>query len=233
MNNSTPRPYSLRKSRHIMKWVYSWYKKKAKKLPAAQLSTLESDMSALDEALLAKQRDEASQIARRLEKFGNVHCKKSFFEYTWELVVALIFALIIATVVRQMWFELYEIPTGSMRPTFREQDHLTVTKTAFGLNFPLKTEHLYFDPSLVERTGVVIWSGDGLPLRDVDTTYFGIFPYKKRYIKRMIGKPGDALYFYGMCLTESIKTAMTSPSCAIRPGCNRSNMCPSSLLRAR
>jgi len=106
-------------------------------------------------------------------------------------------ALIIATVVRQMWFELYEIPTGSMRPAFREQDRLSVTKTAFGLNIPLKTGHFYFDSKLVERGKVVVFSGDNLQLSDTDTTYFGIFPYKKRYIKRMIGKPGDTLYFYG------------------------------------
>lgn len=96
-----------------------------------------------------------------------------------------------------MWFELYEIPTGSMRPAFREQDRLSVTKTAFGLNIPLKTGHFYFDSKLVERGKVVVFSGDNLQLSDTDTTYFGIFPYKKRYIKRMIGKPGDTLYFYG------------------------------------
>ena len=180
-----------------MKWVYAWYKKKAAKLPQQQLEMLEGDMKALDLALLAKQRPEASQIAHRLEKFAGVHCKKSIFEYSWELVLALAFALVIAVLVRAIWFEPYEIPTGSMRPTFREQDHLIVTKTAFGINMPLETKHLYFDPELVQRSSVIIFSGDGLPLHEVDTTYFGIFPYKKRYIKRLIAKPGDALYFYG------------------------------------
>lgn len=197
MNLIPSKIYPLRKSRHIMKWVYQWYKKKRGTLPDNERQKLENEMTALDDALLAKKKEEASAIAHRLEDFGNVHCKKTIFEYTWELVLALIFALIIATIVRQMWFELYEIPTGSMRPTFREQDHLTVTKTAFGINFPLETKHLYFDPNLVQRTSVLIFSGDGLPLSDVDTTYFGIFPYKKRYIKRLIGKPGDSLYFYG------------------------------------
>lgn len=191
------RPYSLSKSRGIMKWVYSWYKKKGSQLPASQLDSLENNMAGLDQALLQKDRNEASVKAKQLEQFANVHCKKSFLEYAWELAVALVFALVIATLVRQVWFELYEIPTGSMRPTFREQDHLTVTKTAFGINFPLETKHLYFDPSLVQRSSVLIFSGDGLPMPDVDTTYFGIFPYKKRYIKRAIGKPGDAIYFYG------------------------------------
>lgn len=189
--------YSLHKSRGILKWVYGWYKKKGSTLPASELETLEGNLSALDQAVLQKKRDEASQIAQRMETFANEHCKKSLFTYGWELVVALAFALVIATVVRAMWFEPYEIPTGSMRPTFREQDHLTVTKTAFGLNIPLETAHFYFDPNLVQRTSVLIFSGDGLPMNDVDTTYFGIFPYKKRYIKRLIGKPGDSIYFYG------------------------------------
>jgi signal peptidase I len=154
-------------------------------------------MASLDQALLNQQRPEANERARRLEQFAKEHCKKSIFDYAKELFFALIFALAIASVVRAMWFEPYEIPTGSMRPTFKEQDHLTVTKTAFGINVPFKTEHFYFDPDLVQRTSILIFSGDGLPLRDTDTTYFGIFPYKKRYIKRAIGKPGDTFYFYG------------------------------------
>lgn len=189
--------YSLSKSRSILKWVNSWYKRRGSELKSSQLDDLESQLSGLDQAVLAKQREESSDRAKSLESFAAVHCKKTFFDYAKELVIALVFALVVATIVRQMWFELYEIPTGSMRPTFREQDHLTVTKTAFGINFPLETKHLYFDPDLVQRTSVLIFSGDGLPLPDTDTTYFGIFPYKKRYIKRLIAKPGDAIYFYG------------------------------------
>lgn len=191
------RSYSLRKSRHILKWVYGWYKKKSHKLSPSQLTTMESEMASLDEALLQGQRSQASERAQRLEIFANEHCKKTIFDYSKELFFALLFALVIASIVRSMWFEPYEIPTGSMRPTFKEQDHLTVTKTAFGINVPFKTEHFYFDPNLVQRTSILIFSGDGLPLRDTDTTYFGIFPYKKRYIKRAIGKPGDSVYFYG------------------------------------
>lgn len=191
------RPYSLRKSRHVLKWVYGWYKKNSQKLSPTQLATIESEMAALDQALLQQQRPEADERARRLEQFAKEHCKKSVFDYATELFFALIFALAIASVIRAMWFEPYEIPTGSMRPTFKEQDHLTVTKTAFGINIPFKTEHFYFDPNLVQRTSILIFSGDGLPLRDTDTTFLGIFPYKKRYIKRAIGKPGDVFYFYG------------------------------------
>ena len=191
------KPYSLHKSRTILKSCYSWYKKKGSTLPPEKLTRFEQDMQALDNALLRKDRIEADAIARKLESFNDTHCKKSFFEYALELAGALVFALLIATIVRQSWFELYEIPTGSMRPTFKEQDHLTVSKLTFGINIPLKTDHFYFDPNLVQRTSVLIFSGDGMPIIDQETTYFGILPYKKRYIKRAIAKPGDTVYFYG------------------------------------
>lgn len=199
MSDASPqkKTYSLSKSRGILKWVYAWYKRHGQGLSPLKIEELETQLSGLDQSVLANNKVEASERAQKLESFADTFCKKSFFDYTKELIIALVFALIVATIVRQMWFELYEIPTGSMRPTFREQDHLTVTKTAFGINFPLETRHLYFDPDLVQRTSVLIFSGDGLPMADTDTTYFGIFPYKKRYIKRLIAKPGDSVYFYG------------------------------------
>ncbi|HRD55216.1 MAG TPA: signal peptidase I [Parachlamydiaceae bacterium] len=189
--------YNLRKSRHILNNVYQWFKKRGNTLPEAASKNLEADLRQLDSAILDRNREKASDMAKKMELFSEKNIKKSIFDYFKELVFALVFALIIATIVRQMWFEPYEIPTGSMRPTFKEQDHLTVSKTAFGINVPLKTEHLYFDPALVKRGGIIIFSGDGIALPDTETTYFYLFPYTKRYIKRLIGKPGDSLYFYG------------------------------------
>lgn len=189
--------YSLHKSKKILTWCYSWYKKRGKTLPPQVLKTFETDLDACDKAILEGDALKASHLAEELDAFTKKNFKKTFFEYALELIFALILALVIASVVRMMWFEPYEIPTGSMRPTFKEQDHLTVTKTAFGINFPFETKHLYFDPHLVQRTSVVIFSADSIPMPDPDTTYFGIIPYKKRLIKRMIGKPGDSLYFYG------------------------------------
>lgn len=189
--------YSLSKARKILEWSYGWYKKKGDTLSETDLLNFEADMEQLDQAYLRKDKVEADRLAHNVENFTNAHFKKSTWQYLTEVAIALAVALAIATVVRQSWFELYEIPTGSMRPTFKEQDHLTVSKTQFGINIPLKTEHFLFEPQDVQRNGIVIWSGDGIALGDTDTSYFGIIPYKKRYVKRLIGKPGDTLYFYG------------------------------------
>lgn len=191
------KPYSLKTSRQVMQSAYSFYEKQGSELTHEALKNLEANLEQLDQALLSKDRAKADEYAKKLESLYGSKFKKSYLEYAKELAIALVLALIIAVAVRQMWFELYEIPTGSMRPTFKEQDRLTVTKTTFGINTPLETSHLYFDPDLVQRTGVLIFSADGLPMADTDSTYFGLFPYKKRLIKREIGKPGDTLYFYG------------------------------------
>lgn len=194
--SSSKKIYSFRKSRHILKNAYSWYKKKRSSLSQDQLTFLETKLASLDQALLNQQKEQASDLAKEVEKFGENHFKKSFSDYAAELFFAITFALIAATIIRAMWFEPYEIPSGSMRPTFEEQDRLTVTKTAFGINIPLMTDHFYFDPNLVQRLSVFIWSGDGIPHLDSTATFMGI-PYAKRYIKRCMGKPGDTLYFYG------------------------------------
>jgi signal peptidase I len=191
------RTYSLNHSRRILKSAYQLYKKKNHGLSPELYASFEQRLIKLNQTTLDGNKEEANRIAREVESFIQTHQKKSLFDYAWEIFVALALALIIAIVVRQSWFELYEIPTGSMRPTFREQDHLTVTKTAFGINIPLETAHFLFEPDLVQRTSVVTFSADQLPIRDQDSTFLWIFPYKKRLIKREMGKPGDSLYFYG------------------------------------
>lgn len=191
------RTYSLAKSHQIMKSSYKWYAKRGKSLQADDLRSMENHLEALDQAILAGNRARADEEAHFMEGFCKERFKKNQFEYAFEVMIAIVVALLVATVIRASWFELYEIPSGSMRPTFAEQDRLTVSKTTFGINVPLETAHFMFEPENVKRTGVFIWSGDGIAHLDSDSTFMGLFPYTKRYIKRCMGKPGDLLYFYG------------------------------------
>jgi signal peptidase I len=123
--------------------------------------------------------------------------KKNLFEQTRDFILGIAAALFIAVLIRQMWFELYEIPTGSMRPTFKEQDRLSVSKTDFGINIPLHLGHFFFNPNLIKRNNIVIFTVENMDVRDANTVYFYLFPGKKLLVKRVIGKPGDTLYFYG------------------------------------
>ena len=191
------RNFPLHKSRQILLHANTCYQKQSQILSPQELTQFEEDLESLDQALLAKDRDTADTYARKVDSFTKKRFKKNYAKGAIELVLALAIALAAATVIRQGWFETYEIPTGSMRPTFREQDHLVVSKTTFGINVPFQGGHFYFDPSLVKRGNPIILSGTDLDLPDISARYFWIFPYTKRYIKRLIGKPGDTLYFYG------------------------------------
>ncbi|MFN4174114.1 MAG: signal peptidase I, partial [Parachlamydiaceae bacterium] len=156
-----------------------------------------ADLLKLQTLVQENNREEATLLSRDLEKRAKTLFPKPFLRKVLEGTLGLAVALVLATIVRQMWFEPMQIPTGSMRPTFKENDLLTVTKTPYGINIPLVTDHFYFNDQYVQRGSSLIFSGDKLDLPDVETTFLYVFPYTKRYVKRLIGKPGDTLYFYG------------------------------------
>ncbi len=189
--------YTLRKSKKVLRQAHRLYRRKAKNLDPAAKEKLQSHLTSLQTAILQKDPEISHRIARQLEETSRKLMPKTGFDKTRDFISAILFALVVAIVIRQMWFEFYTIPTGSMRPTLKEEDYLVVTKTDFGINVPLTTAHFYFDPTLVQRGSIVVFTGENMDIADSDTTYFYLFPGKKQFVKRLIGKPGDILYFYG------------------------------------
>ena len=158
---------------------------------------LESDLRELDRLINDQQYDEARRCAGRVTERVKDSIHSSWWRKGLELIVTLAVAIFVAGVIRQTWFELYEIPTGSMRPTFKERDRVLVSKSSFGVNVPFTADHVWFSPERVRRGSVVVVTAENLDLPDVDTVYFGLFPGKKRYVKRCVALPGDWVYFYG------------------------------------
>ncbi|MBS0606405.1 MAG: signal peptidase I [Parachlamydiales bacterium] len=189
--------YSLKKSKTVLRHVYHVFQRKKKKLSKETQQQIKKTLADLQDAILKKDRETAAELAKQAESLSQLLLKKSTFEHALDLIFALAFALAVAILIRQMWFEFYEIPSGSMRPTLKEQDRLAVSKTTFGVNIPLQPKQFYFNPHLVKQSGIVIFTGEDMDIRDVDTLYFYLFPGKKQYVKRLIGRPGDILYFYG------------------------------------
>ena len=189
--------FPLSRYSDILENSYRLYLRKKHKLSQWEKNQLESALRRLQEAIKKRNRKEAKLAATALSSLTKELLPKTLFERMRELVVILAVTLALAVLIRQMWFELYEIPTGSMRPTLREKDRLVVSKTAFGLNIPLKTDHLYFSPDLVKRGGIITFTGENMDIPNTDTKYFFLFPGKKQYVKRIMGKPGDSVYFYG------------------------------------
>lgn len=99
-----------------------------------------------------------------------------------ETVSVIVQALLLALVIRTLFFQPFSIPSGSMRPTLLEGDYLFVTKWAYGYS----RYSLPFSPNLFEGR---IWGAE--PERG-DVAVFKYPPNPQvDYIKRVIGLPGD------------------------------------------
>lgn len=189
--------FSLRRSRRTFRLIHRHYKRKHKSLDQYTRESIEGYLNALREAIIKKDSDEAKRMSKELEQASLRLMPKSTFDKARDFIGGLLFALMIAVLIRTTWFELYTIPTGSMRPTLKEEDYLIVSKTDYGINVPLQLSHFYFDPELVQRGSIIVFNGGNMDIADVDTVYFYLFPGKKQFVKRLIAKPGDTVYFYG------------------------------------
>jgi len=94
-----------------------------------------------------------------------------------EWVEALIFAIVVATIVRTYLFAPFQIPSGSMLPTIQIGDHIFASMYSYGSPVPFTDIKLFKKP--IKRGDIII------------------FPYPRDpsidYIKRVIGLPGETL----------------------------------------
>ncbi len=192
-----PAYFSLRKPKRTLRTMHKLYRRKAPHLDTYTKESVQTYLKLLQGAILNKDVKEARKIAKELEQAAPRLMPKSSFDKARDFITGILFALMVAVLIRTMWFELYTIPSGSMRPTLKEEDYLVVSKTDYGINVPLQEAHFYFDPSLVQRGSIIVFNGANMDIEDNDTTYFYLFPGKKQFVKRLIGKPGDTIYFYG------------------------------------
>jgi signal peptidase I len=100
-----------------------------------------------------------------------------------ELILTVVYALLIALVIRTLAFEPFNIPSGSMTPTLLTGDYVFVSKFSYGYS----SASLPFAPSFLH--GRILGS---LPKRG-DVAVF-VNPHTgEDYIKRIVGLPGDKI----------------------------------------
>src|SRR5690606_6010457 len=119
---------------------------------------------------------------RRSRKAKRVKKEKSASNETVEIIKTVVFALLIALVLRVLLFQPFTIPSASMEPNLYEGDYIVVTKWSYGYS----RHSIPFSPPLFEgrifgsepkRGDIVVFK---LPRDD-----------RTDYIKRVIGLPGD------------------------------------------
>ncbi len=104
-----------------------------------------------------------------------------------ELIKTIVYALLLAGVIRTLFFQPFWIPSGSMKPTLLIGDFLFVNKMAYGYSrhscpfsiCPIPGRILGREP---ERGDVVVFKH---PVNGTD------------YIKRLVGLPGDTVQMVG------------------------------------
>lgn len=168
----------LKKATKLLISAFHLFERKKSKLSAEQKKLFEKELTTLQEIILNKESKSVKKQSKVVQNLAEKLLPKAPWEKAGSFILALAVALCLAFVIRQTLFEPYEIPTGSMRPTFKEHDRLVVSKTSFGINSPFRLRQMYFDPQLVQRSGTVVFSGEDMDIRDVDTRYFYLFPGK-------------------------------------------------------
>ena len=101
-----------------------------------------------------------------------------------DTIKTIIYAILIALLIRSLWFEPFKIPSGSMYPTLYVGDYLFVSKYTYGyskhsfpFSLPLFDGRIWEDEP--QRGDVVVFKTP----QDNSTDY----------IKRVIGLPGDRI----------------------------------------
>lgn len=100
----------------------------------------------------------------------------------------LLFAIVFALIIRMFFFEPFNIPSGSMKPTLLEGDYLITNKMSYG--YGQYSLSLFFNVHLPAPYGGRIF--ESAPERG-DIAVFFIPKLGDNYIKRVIGLPGDTL----------------------------------------
>lgn len=114
--------------------------------------------------------------------------EKQTEESWWETIRVVIYALLLALVVRTLLFQPFNIPSGSMIPTLLVGDYLFVSKYTYGYS----KYSIPLSPPLFEGR---IWGSE--PKRG-DVAVFKLpRDNSSDYIKRIVGLPGDRVQMRG------------------------------------
>ena len=104
----------------------------------------------------------------------------------WETIKTVIYAVLIALLIRTIAYEPFNIPSGSMIPTLLVGDYLFVSKYSYGYSH----HSLPLSPR--------IYSGrifEAAPERGDVVVFKTPADNRTDYIKRLIGLPGDKIQF--------------------------------------
>ena len=106
----------------------------------------------------------------------------------WEWVKTIVYAVILALLIRGFFLQTFKIPTGSMEPTLRgamnygRGDKIIVIKFIYGFRIPF-TDRKVLEMAKPDRGDVIVFKTKGIKNLDQN----------KDFIKRLVGLGGEEL----------------------------------------
>ena len=98
-------------------------------------------------------------------------------------------AVLLASLLMYFVIQAFKIPSGSMESTLLIGDHLFVNKFIYGLRVPLTGKRVVPLRS-PQRGDIIVFQ---FPVDDPTEIHCGSVQYRKDFIKRVIGLPGDTI----------------------------------------
>ncbi|MDR1784511.1 MAG: signal peptidase I [Endomicrobium sp.] len=132
------------------------------------------------------------------------------FKKVYSLIDTFWFALIMASFIMFFFVQAFKIPSGSMRNTFLEGDHLFVNKFIYGFHVPFSSNGKRFAALKdIKRGDIVVFQSppEASDIYERDGRIWG--GIRKDYIKRCVAIAGDevkikdkVLFVNGICVDD-------------------------------
>ena len=145
--------------------------------------------------MITHETEPAAEPADEARSEGKRRKKRGFVRQLAELPMLVIFAFIIAIVIKTFLVQAFFIPSGSMIPTLHVGDRVLVEKISYRLHAPRRNDIIVFAREILGDPPNVPWPQDvrnflrelvGLPTGD-----------EEDFIKRVVAVGGDTIRYQG------------------------------------
>lgn len=177
-----------KRANQLLKQVKPVLEKNRSNISPDAVSIVEQKIDNLEGVLQTGSYEELLRATDDLDAVSSDYLSKYTKSKLRQNIEALVFAIILALIIRTFVFQPFKIPSGSMIPNLLVGDHLLVNKFVYGTKVPF-TDIEIFPLEEIKRGDVIVFT---YPNNERDPSKNGIY-----YIKRVIGLTGDSVEIDG------------------------------------